>query len=259
MYKVTSADGTTIAYDKFGTGQPVIVIGGALCTRQTLNPLAVQLAQDFTVISYDRRGRGDSGDTAPYSVEREVEDLGALITQVGGVAAVYGHSSGAGVVVQAAARGLPMSRIVLHEPPYGTDTEEERRAGKELTEQLEKLLAADQRKEAVELFLTAAGMPAEAAVEAAIPELVAVAPTLAYDFAVIGNASTGGAIPFDLISRVTQPALTLCGTAAPDWMIQTARELAKALPGGQYAELDGYGHEAPAEVVAPAVREFLAG
>lgn len=259
MHKGTSADGTTIAYDRFGTGQPVILVGGALCTRQTLNPLAVRLAPDFTVISYDRRGRGDSGDTAPYSVEREVEDLGALITAIGGVAAVYGHSSGAGVVVQAAARGLPMTRIVLHEPPYGTDTEENRRAGRELTEQLETLLAADRHKEAVELFLTAAGVPAEAAAEAAVPELVAVAPTLAYDFAVIGNASTGGAVPFDLLGRITQPALALCGTATPDWMIETARQVAEALPGGQYAELDGYGHDAPAEVVAPAVRRFLAG
>jgi len=115
---VTSADGTQIAFDRFGQGSPVVVVSGIFCDRQTTQELAEQLAQQFSVINYDRRGRGDSGDTAPYAVEREVEDLGALIAEAGGTASVYGHSSGAGLALNAAASGLPITRLVLHEPPY---------------------------------------------------------------------------------------------------------------------------------------------
>ena len=163
MLKVTSADGTTIAYDRYGSGAPVIVIGGALCDRTTTQPLAEELAKDFTVVSYDRRGRGDSGDTTSYSVAREVEDLGALITALGGVAAVYGHSSGAGLLAVAAASGLPITKAVLHEPPYGPDDEESQRESDESGATVTGLLALNRRAEAVEQFLAMAGMPADTA------------------------------------------------------------------------------------------------
>src|SRR5215211_1997746 len=118
MDKVTSSDGTTIAFDRLGKGPPVIVVGWQLCDRALTRPTAEELAKHFTVFNYDRRGRGDSGDTAPYAIEREIEDIGALVTEAGGTAFVYGHSSGAGLVLHAAAYGLPISRLVLHEPPY---------------------------------------------------------------------------------------------------------------------------------------------
>ena|SRR5215207_797470 len=124
---VTSADGTKIAFDRLGRGSPVVVIGGLFCYRRAMQGLAEQLAPRFTVVNYDRRGRGESDDTVPYAVEREVEDLAALIAEVGGTASVYGHSSGAGLAVQAAASGVPIARLVLHEPPYGGDDEESKR------------------------------------------------------------------------------------------------------------------------------------
>src|SRR5918993_4536841 len=114
---VTSSDGPPIAFDRLSDGQPVIVVGGQLCDRALTPPTAEALAKHFTVFNYDRRGRGDSGDTTPYAVEREIEDLGALIAEVGGRASVYGHSSGAGLTLCAAAAGLPTAGLVLHDPP----------------------------------------------------------------------------------------------------------------------------------------------
>jgi pimeloyl-ACP methyl ester carboxylesterase len=117
MNKVTSRDGTPIAFDRLGDGPPVIVVCGAMCDRALMRPTAEELAKHFTVFNYDRRGRGDSRDTTPYSVEREIEDIGALVAEAGGTASVYGHSSGAGLVSHAAAHGLPIAKIVLHDPP----------------------------------------------------------------------------------------------------------------------------------------------
>ncbi len=121
---VISADGTRIAYDRIGAGYPVVLISGLLCDRQTLQELAERLASEFSVISYDRRGRGESGDAPRYGVAREIEDLGALIAAAGGSAAVYGHSSGAGLALNAAACTSAITRLVLHEPPYGGDDDE---------------------------------------------------------------------------------------------------------------------------------------
>ncbi len=145
MNRVISADGTSIAFDRLGDGQPVIVVGGILCDRAKTRPLAEELAKHFTVINYDRRGRGDSGDTAPYAIEREIEDLRALVAEVGGTASVYGHSSGAGLVLHAAADGLPAPKVVLHEPPYAPDREEERRFAQEFAANLEPILAQGRR------------------------------------------------------------------------------------------------------------------
>src|SRR5918995_4804595 len=141
MNKVSSPDGTPIAFDRWGDGQPVIVVGGAMCDGVLPAPPAEELAKHFTVINYDRRGRGDSGDTAPYALERESEDLGALITEAGGRASVYAHSSGAGLALHAAAHGLPIAKLVLHEPPYVPDREEERRISREYAENLRTILA----------------------------------------------------------------------------------------------------------------------
>lgn len=258
MLKVSSADGTIIAYERSGAGAPVILVGGALCVRASTRPLAQALEADFTVVSYDRRGRGDSGDTSPYSVAREVEDLGALITALGGIAAVYGHSSGAALVVEAAASGLPITKVVLHEPPYGADDAESQRQSNEAGAGVLALLAENRRVDAVELFLTMAGMPEDAATELARePGMAEVAPTLAYDFAVVGNAERGGTVPFDLIGNVSQPALAVCGSASPAFMIDAARRVSKALPGGRYIELDGQPHVVPPEILAPVLTEFF--
>lgn len=253
MQQVTSADGTKIAYERMGTGPRLILVPGALCDRNAVRPLAEELAGDYDVVIYDRRGRGDSADTPPYAVAREAEDIGALITAVGGTAAVYGHSSGAALVVAAASLGQPFTKMVLHEPPYGPDDLSQDDSGAQVLE----LLAEDRRQEAVELFLTMAGMPREAAVEmAAAPGIADLAPTLAYDFAAVDH-DAGGPVPVGLLAKLSQPALVLAGTASPPFMIDAARRVAEECPAASYVELADQEHVVPPEILAPVIREFL--
>jgi pimeloyl-ACP methyl ester carboxylesterase len=261
--QVRSSDDTTIAFERLGDSQPVIVVGGATCDRAMTRPLAEQLAQHFTVINYDRRGRGDSGDTAPYAVDREIEDLGALIAEVGGTASVYGHSSGAGLALHAAAHGLPITKLVLHDPPYAPDGDEEaRRISQEYGENLKSLLSEGRHGDAVELFMTMVGMPQEM-VEGMHhtprwSELEALAPTLAYDSEVMGDIGRGGTIPVDRAGRVTVPALVLTGGADYPWMTDVGRRLADAMPNGRHRVLEGQEHVVPPEVLVPVLAEFFA-
>src|SRR5918999_4464690 len=212
MEMVTSADGTPIAFDRLGDGPPVIVVGGQLCDRSLTRPTAEELAKNFIVFNYDRRGRGDSGDTAPYAVEREIEDIGTLVAEAGGKASVYAHSSGAGLALHAAAAGLPISRLVLHEPPYTPHgAEEERRTARKEAQHIRALLAEDRRGDAVEYFLTSVGMP-PAMVDGmrGTPrwaELEAMAHTMAYDSEVMGDIATGGAVPTELAGLVRNESL----------------------------------------------------
>jgi pimeloyl-ACP methyl ester carboxylesterase len=261
--KVTSRDGTPIAFDRLGDGPPVIVVCGAMCDRALMRPTAEELAKHFTVFNYDRRGRGDSGDTAPYAVEREIEDLGALIVEAEGTASVYGHSSGAGLVLHAAAHGLPIAKLVLHDPPYAPDGDEEaRRISREYGENLKAMLSEDRRDDAVELFMTMVGMPQEM-IEGMRhtprwAELEAIAPTLAYDSEVMGDISRDGTIPVDQASRVTDPAFVLTGGADYSWMTDVGRRLADVMPNGRHRVLEGQEHVVPPEVLVPVLAEFFA-
>lgn len=255
---VTSADGTKIAFDRLGEGPPVVIVSGMFCTRQTTQELAEQLAKQFTVINYDRRGRGESGDTPPYAVEREVEDLGALIAEAGGAAAVYGHSSGAGLALNVAASGLPITRLVLHEPPYGPADEDSKREARQLAEEVCGALAEDRRADAIALFLAASGMPPEMVDGISTdPGMQAVAPTMPYDFAVMGDFN-GGAIPEDRVRSIALPTLVIAGTASPEFFQVTATRIAELLPNRKHVVLEGYDHGAPANVVAQVVTDFLA-
>ena len=262
MERTQSRDGTSIAFERLGDGPPVIVVGGATCDRAMTRPLAEYLARHFTVINYDRRGRGDSGDTAPYKVEREIEDIAAVIDEAGGSAFVYGHSSGAGLVLHAAAHGLPITKLVLHEPPFVPDGEEERRISREYAEKLESILAEDRRGDAVELFMTTVGMPQEMVDQMRNEPwwagLEKIAPTLAYDSEVMGDASRGGTIPADQAGSVTIPALVLVGGASPAWMIDIGRQVADALPNGRHSVLEGQKHVVAPEVLVPVLAEFFA-
>jgi pimeloyl-ACP methyl ester carboxylesterase len=254
---VRSTDGTRIAFDRLGRGEPVIVVGGILCDRRRTRPLAEALATRLTVINYDRRGRGESGDTAPYAVQREIEDLGALIAAAGGVASVYGHSSGAGLALLAAAGGLPIARLVLHEPPFSADDEESTAAARALAGSTLATLAADRRADAIAQFLTAAGLPPEMVAEmTSDPVLLALAPTMAYDFEVMGD-TRGGTIPEDLVRAIDIPTLVIAGGASPEFFRDIAARIARLLPNGRLEVLDGQDHGAPADVVAPVVAEFL--
>lgn len=263
METIRSKDGTTIAFDRLGDGPPVIVVGGQLCDRALTRPTAEELATHFTVFNYDRRGRGDSGDTAPYAIEREIEDLGALVAEAGGTASVYAHSSGAGLALHAAAQGLTINKLVLHEPPYVPDDEEERRNSQEIGEKLKSLLAEDRRGDAVELAMTTAGMPAEMVGQMRNEPwwagLEAMAPTIAYDSEVMGDISRGGTVPIHLVGGVTIPALVLCGEASPAWMIDVGRQVADIMPNGRLRVLEGQEHVVAPDILAPVLAEFFAG
>ena len=260
-HTTVSRDGTPIAFERLGDGEPIILVGGALQGRATYHPLAEELSRHLTVVNYDRRGRGDSGDTAPYAVEREIDDLAALIAVTGGTASVYGHSSGAGLVLHAAAHGLPVDKVVLHEPPFGSGSEEERRAEQQEAEQISALLAQNRRVDAVTLYLASMGMPTEVVEHLAHdPAMVANAPTILYDpYEVMSERSRDGMTPAEQARRVTMPALVLAGGASPAWMIDASRQIADALPHGRFRLLEGHDHVVPPDVLVPVLAEFITG
>jgi pimeloyl-ACP methyl ester carboxylesterase len=257
MNTVVSPDGTTIAFDRLGEGPPVVLMAGAAVDRSSDAPLAELLAADFTVFNIDRRGRGDSGDTPPYAVERELEDIGAVLEEAGG-AALYGHSGGAALALQAAAGGLPVRKLALYEPPYILD--ETRRPPLDHVEQLEKMIAEGRRGDAAAYFMReVVRAPAEFVAEArtqpwwAAQE--ALAHTLAYDARILGDYS----LPTGRAESVRVPTLVLAGGADFPWMRDTARALASALPYGQTRMLEGQGHaNVDPTVLAPALKEFFA-
>ena len=261
MKTVISKDGTSIAFDQSGTGAALILVHGAFMHR-AIDPQAVQLANllspHFTVFHYDRRGRGDSGDTQPYSVQRETEDLEALIEEAGGSAFVYGVSSGAALALEAAIElGDRIKKLALYEPPYNSD-EATRKAWKEFRRQLNDLLTADRRGDAAALFLTLVGMPADQLEEMRREPwwagFEAVAPTLAYDAAVVGEDR---AVPTGKAARVAIPALVMNGSASEAFMYDTAMALAKAMPNAEYRTLEGQTHEVSSETIAPVLVEFF--
>ncbi len=255
---VTSADGTRIAYERDGEGSPVVVIGGIFCDRRRTADLAGHLAEWFSVINYDRRGRGESGDTRPYAVAREIDDLAALIDAAGGSAMVYGHSSGAGLALHAAAAGLPITRLVLHEPPYGPDDAGSRSSARALAERVRAAIEADREGDAIAHFFDALGLDRDiVAALRANPAMLAVARTMPYDFEVMGDF-TGGIVPEDLVRAVRMPTLVLAGGASPDFFRRTAERIVRLLPDGAEALLEDHDHDAPGEVVAPVVARFFA-
>ncbi len=260
MNKVISADGTPIAFERLGNGPPVIVVGGANCDLAIIHPLAEALAQHFTVINYDRRGRGNSSDTAPYTVEREIEDLAALLTDVGGTTSVYGHSAGAALVLHAAAHGLPFEKVILHDPPYGPDGEHARQS-REYADTLTKLLADGRRSDAAALFMTKVGTPPDAVAGMRTQpwwaRMEALAPTLAYDSQVMGDLSRGGAIPTEVLGKVTPPTLVLSGERNAPWMINAGKQIADGVPNGRHRLLPDQGHVVPPEVLVPTLVDYL--
>lgn len=258
MAEVTSRDGTRIAFEKTGTGPALVLVDGALCYRAfgPMSALAQVLAPDFTVYTYDRRGRGESGDTAPYAVIREVEDLEALIEAAGGSAYVYGISSGAALAMEAAASGLAITKLALYEAPYtaeGGDTGPVEESNRRLTE----LLAAGRRGDAVEFFMAGVGAPAEAIAgmrqSPMWPVFEGVAHTIAYDFAILGD----GTVPRERAAKVAVPTLVAAGGASPDFLRRPAEALADAIPGARYQTLDGQTHEVPPSVIGAVLMEFL--
>jgi pimeloyl-ACP methyl ester carboxylesterase len=259
MPVVTSADSTAIAYERTGSGPALVLVDGAMCYRAAgpMQPLAAVLQDSFTVYTYDRRGRGESSDTTPYAVAREVEDLQALIAQVGGEAYVYAISSGAALALATAAAGPWITKLAFYEPPFMAEVEDGARI-KEYTERLNDLLDAGRKGDAVALFMTNVGVPAEAVAgmraQAGWATLEAIAPTLAYDDQVLGD----GSVPRDLASTIAVPALVLAGGASPQSLQQAAKATADALPTAEHRTLDGQTHDVAPDALAPALVEFFA-
>lgn len=233
----TSQDGTTIAYNKTGKGAVVIMVHGALGFRGTHvgSPLASELSRDFTVITYDRRGRGESTDTQPYAVEREIEDIDALINEAGGSAFVFGNSSGAALAMEAAIKlGNKIKKLAMYDAPYNSE-DSARQAWTDYRKQLKELLAVGRRGDALALFMALTGMPADRLDELRRhpmwPRLEAVAPTLAYDAAVMGNDAS---VPVERAASVAVPALIMNGGASYPFMRVAAAALANVIPNAQH-------------------------
>ncbi|MEU6145775.1 alpha/beta hydrolase [Streptomyces sp. NPDC047081] len=254
--KTLSRDGTPIAYQRTGQGPAIILVSGAMSTGATVAPLAGLLGDRFSVVAYDRRGRGASGDTAPYAVAREVEDLAALVDAVGGEASLYGISSGGALVLEAAASGLPLRSVAVYEVPFALDdTGAKERA--EYTQNLTTALAQGRPGDAVEHFLRLTGL-AEEMIQGARnspmwPGMEAIAPSLAYDDAVMA----GGLVPRERLAAIGVPVLSVAGGASPEWLREAARAVAETAPRGTYEVLEGQTHMVDPNALAPVLAEFF--
>jgi pimeloyl-ACP methyl ester carboxylesterase len=260
--KVRSMDGTEIAYDRVGDGPSLVLVGAAWNDRMSAAPLAQLLASDFSVYTYDRRGRGDSGDTPPYAVEREIEDLAAVIEAAGGSAYAFGVSSGGALALEATAGGAPISKLAIYEAPYIVDDSRPPIPG-DYVEHLEELASQGKRNEVLRYFMTAAvGLPAEMAEQmASSPMAQAMEPlahTVAYDGRVmLRGGMSGDPLPARFTDTVTVPTLVMDGGASPAWMRNAARALNALLPDVEYRTLEGQDHAAPPEVLAPEIERFF--
>lgn len=265
MSRVASRDGTLIAYDVQGAGPAVVLVGGGLDDGSENAPLAAVLARSFTVLNYARRGRGGSGDTQPYMLAREVEDVGALIAQAGGSAHLFGASSGGALALEAAAAGLPVDRIAVYEVPYAVD-EHATANWRQYASRLTAALADDRRDDALELFMSLAGASNEDIASARQAPfwtaMLELAPTLAYDAACLGD----GPPDAERLGRIRQPVLVMTGEAGfdshtgglpDDFFCRAADELVSILPRAQRLTLTGQGHVGDPGLLAAALHRFF--
>lgn len=257
---VTSKDGTRIAYDKVGSGPTLLIVNGAMGFRGNAfaKKFQAEFAKHFTVIDYDRRGRGESGDTPPYSVNKEVEDLAALVAGPGGgQCLVFAQSSGAALALEAAASGVPMTRLVAYEPPYMVGDPEDR-PDRDFKERLEAFLAQGDRDGAVTYFMRTVGVPALAvAIMRLFPfwkDLRAVAHTLPYDAAVMA----GFDFPRKRLAGLTVPVVAVAGEKTTPTLKRAVAEVAKTVPGAQHRMAPRMNHAVDAKRMAPLLRSWIA-
>lgn len=246
-----SADGTEIAFERRGTGPALILVGGALSTRQSASGLAELLAPHFTVYAYDRRGRGGSGDTKPYSLEREIEDLSAVVAAAEGPSYLYGHSSGGALVLEAAQRGLAVAGLAVYEPPYMVAGEPDDGYAALVSTAIDE----GRPEEALALFIGNAMPDSLDAMKQSPywPGLVELAPTLPYDLAIVSD----GAIPAERFAGISAPALLLDGGASPPWAARAVEAIAASVPGAVRRTIEGYDHSVPNEAIAPVLIDFF--
>jgi len=264
MNRVHSNDGTSIVFDQYGEGPALILVTGAIATRLDASLLATKLSSNFCVYAYDRRGRGDSGDTQPYAVKREVEDIAALINAAGGSAYLYGHSSGAVLSLEAASQLKGIRSVAVYEPPLIVESSRSP-VGEDLIEKLVKLLSSGRRGDMLELFMTeAVGAPAESVSlmrqQPFWPLMEKIAHTLLYDMAIVKEYEKGRPLSPELVGRLASikvPTLVLSGGASPAWMGNGAQAAAQAIPGAQHRILEGQTHGVKDEVLIPVLVEFF--
>lgn len=266
MAHVTSKDGTSIAYERAGSGPAVILVGGGIVDRSENSPLVPELAQHFTVYNYDRRGRGESTDTAPYAVEREIEDIEALITEAGGSAHLYGVSSGGALAMEVAAAGLAVDKLAMYEVPYNM-SDDWPQQWLAYRDSLDSLLSEGRRGDAFALFMKTAGASdddiAGAKGSPMWPAMEGIAHTLPYDAALLGN----GHPPTDRLQKITQPTLVATGGTDPeeghmgglpsDFFERAADAIAGAIPNAERLVIKGQGHVADPKAVAAVLQRFF--
>jgi pimeloyl-ACP methyl ester carboxylesterase len=269
MRSVISKDGTPIAFDQSGQGPALILVAGASATRKDEAAVAAALAPYFTVFAYDRRARGDSGDTPPYTVEREVEDIEALIGEAGSSAFVFGHSSGA-ILALEAARLLPdqITKLAVYEPPFIID-DSRPSVPADFVSQLSELVSSGRRGEAVEVFMTFVGTPPEMIAQMRQsplwPRMEADAQSFVYDATVVADTERGDPAALRRWESTTVPTLVMDGTVflgrpeRHEFMRHGADELARVLPNARRQTLQGQDHGPADDVLVPALREFYLG
>jgi pimeloyl-ACP methyl ester carboxylesterase len=254
---VRSSDGTEIAYERSGAGRAVVIIGAGPTDRSANAPVAELLAARFSVFNYDRRARGGSGDTPPFTVDREYDDLAAVIKVAGGTACIFGSSGGAVIALEAAARGLGVAKLGLWEPPYVLDSEDVRPPA-DYEAQLASAVTEDRAGDAVELFFTkAAGVPAEFVApmrdQPFWPAMEHLAQALVYDAAILGDFRP----PAERLARVAVPTLVVDGGTTP-WMSRAAEAVAELVTDAQRRTLSGQPHNVDATAIAPVLIDFFA-
>jgi len=264
MNTVTSTDGTEIAFDKVGSGPAVILVYGAMVHRAS-NPTMAQLAEllgeHFTVYNYDRRGRGESGDTKPFTKEREIEDVQALIKDACGQATIFGISSGGAVALETAAATPGITKVAVYEVPFIVD--DSRQPLPHYAEYTAKLVAEGKLDELVEYFVTeVVGIPAEYAAGMKQDQnmwggMLAIAPTIPYDASFMGEFMRGKPLPADHWAKVTVPVLVADGGASDAWIRHAANALAKVLPHASRQTLEGQTHMVAPNILAPVLIEYF--
>jgi pimeloyl-ACP methyl ester carboxylesterase len=261
MSTVTSRDGTPIAFEQSGQGPAVVMVGGTLGDRSQQAPLAALLADHFTVFNYYRLGHGESGSTEPYAVEREIEDLGALVDEAGGSAIALGFSSGAVLALEAAEAGLPFTGLALYDPPFIVDDSRSPMPD-DYVNRLRELVAADRRADASEYFLQqAVRLPQEVVAgmrqNGALAAVDEVAHTIANDGEIMGDTVHGRPLPADRWTHVSAPVLVIDGGDSPPSMRSAAAALTELLPGAERRTLPGQTHSPEPAALAPVLREHF--
>ena len=261
---VTSKDGTQIGYSVIGSGPPIVLVDGAMCSRDMgpATPLAEQLKDRFTVYTYDRRGRGESGDTKPYATEREIEDLAAVIAEAGGSVAVYAISSGVVLALDTANTVPGITSMVLYEAPIFTDTSR-KPVPTDYVQRMEQLVASGDNAGAVKHFMqNGIAIPWYGILMMQLfgmfKKMAPVGPTLPYDTAFVAPLWTYKPIPANRWSHVTMPVLTMGGSKSDAWMQNAQKAIAAHLPNAIHETLQGQNHMVAATAIAPKIKEFLA-